>query len=176
MPARTEMLHMGSRRSLCMVRMPPPHLTRYGSAELLASSSGYGTGWATITKLSEYMAVPTPVPQYLLVPHSMASTAAPGAGPVQRAGLLTYWYHCIAGRQGCKLWLWSSRSGVQCLQQCQPGLWRIWWLWIWPAWAGLWPEWAKSVWQLWQARLSLMSAPYSEVSCSSESWPCWLPA
>ena len=51
MPARIEMLRMGSRRSLCMVRMPLPHPTRYGLLESPASSSDYGTGKANITGL-----------------------------------------------------------------------------------------------------------------------------
>ena len=46
MPARTEMLRMGNRRSLCMARMPLPHLTRYGVPESPASGSDYGTGCA----------------------------------------------------------------------------------------------------------------------------------
>ena len=46
MPARTGMLHMGSRRNLCMARMLLPHLTRYGCSEPPAGSSDYGTDWA----------------------------------------------------------------------------------------------------------------------------------
>ena len=78
MPARTEMLRMGSRRSLCMARTPLPHPTRYGVQESPASSSDYGTGCANITGVSEHMAAPAPVPQIPLILQSLASIAAPG--------------------------------------------------------------------------------------------------
>lgn len=78
MPARTEMLRMGSRRSRCMVHMLLPHLTRYRFPRSPASSSDCGTSCANMTSFSEHMAAPSPVHQRLLILQSLASIAAPG--------------------------------------------------------------------------------------------------